>query len=177
MISNLRKEMNDMAERDQCDPARLGRGEDHGEDGRERREKVLRYVVNRPREHKLYSGEKRAEIVLLDGTGSGTEPPCVRVSRPRASLCGRAAGAIVQLTSTTNSKYRLLYRKGAAEYRKNVAEMIRHLRTIYGDKLLVGSSMTIEEKLVEDGALEGVLSLHFGAERGINWPSIASAFW
>ena len=28
--------------------------------------------------------------------------------------------------------------------------------------------MKIEEKLAEDGALEGILSLHFGAERGVN---------
>jgi hypothetical protein len=135
-------------------------------DGKERRKKVLRYVVNRPRKHRL--GDQTS-IVLLDGTGSIELNRLVFnrwVNEHRYAV--ERQGQLVQLTSNTNSKYRLLYRKGASRFRKNVGEMIRHLHTIYGDKLLVGSSMQVEKKLAEDGALEDVLSLHFGAERGVN---------
>ena len=126
-------------------------------------------MINRPRDHGLYSGEERAEIILLDGTGSERLNHLVfgyPVHEHRYAV--ERLGLILQLTNTTNSKYRLLYRKGAAKYRKKVAEIIRCLHTIYDDKLFVGCPMPIKNQLIEDGVLDDVLSLHYGTERGMN---------
>ena len=75
---------------------------------------------------------------------------------------------VIQLTNVTNSTYRLLKRPDAGRYRAKVAAIIGHLHAIHGDKLFVGSTMKIEKKLVEEGVLEGMIHLHFNAERGLN---------
>ena len=166
IFSSLRKELR--TGRAGTNATRRTWVEETGEDGS--KERVLRYVINRPRKHKLYSGRPdRSEVLLLDGTGSEKLNRLVfgwPVEEHRFAV--ERLGLIIQLTNATNSKYRLLYRKGADKYRKKVAEIIRHLQIIYGDKLLVGCPMSIERKLIRDGALDDVLSLHYGAERGVN---------
>jgi hypothetical protein len=138
--------------------------------GQKHKERVLRYVINRRRQHKLYvENNERAEVLLLDGTGSERLNQLVfgwGVKEHRFAV--ERLGRIIQLTDTTNSKHQLLYRKSASKNRKDVVKIIRHLHTIYGDKLLVGAPMPIERKLIEDGALDDVLSLHYGAERDVN---------
>ena len=47
-------------------------------------------------------------------------------------------------------------------------QLIADLSTALDGSLLVGCTKKLEEKLVEEGALEGLQSMHFGAERGMN---------
>ena len=135
-------------------------------DGSTREERLDRYVISRPRGHGLGS---QAELILLDGTGNLVLNQHVfgdDLVEKRCSVNRR--GPIIQVTSTTNSKYRLLARPEADRNRRKMRRLIADLSTALDRSLLVGSTKKLEAKLLEEGALEGVQSMHFGAERGMN---------
>jgi hypothetical protein len=137
-----------------------------GQDGKAAKERFPRYVVNRKRGVLFSSG---TEMILLDGTGSPELNRLVfgdHVQESRYAV--QRQGLTVQVVSNTNSKYRLLHRTEADRHRARLLQLIADLRTIYGDKLLVGCTMELERKLAEEGTLDGVTSMHFGAERGMN---------
>jgi hypothetical protein len=82
-----------VARRDECDPARLGRGEGHrrGRPGAQREGAALR---DQPPEGAQALQRREAGRDHPPGRHRlrAAEPVGVRLSRPRASLCGRASG-------------------------------------------------------------------------------------
>ena len=138
-----------------------------GDDGQEVEERLDRYVISRPRGHNLGGG---TELILLDGTGNldlnrslfGEDVQERRHAVPRRGVC-------IQITNVSNSKRRLLRDAPEARTaRAGVGRLIAHLAAVLDGSLLVGCTKQLRETLTEEGALEMVEAMHFGAERGMN---------
>ena len=78
-------------------------------------------------------------------------------------------GPVIQVTSTTNSKYRLLARPEADRNRRKLRAADR--RSEHRPRRLAPGRLHQEaarRSWPEEGALDGLQSMHFGAERGMN---------
>jgi hypothetical protein len=135
-------------------------------DGTTHEEWLDRYIVSRPRRSRFSS---EAELILLDGTGDLSLNRHLLGEGVIERRCAvDRQGLIIQITSTTNSKYRLLHREGAEKNRAMIASLINDIAGVVDGSLLVGCTKKVKEKLKEEGALDDVMSMHFGAERGLN---------
>jgi hypothetical protein len=136
-------------------------------DGSDAEERLDRYVVSRPRAHGIAGG---AELILLDGTGDlGMNRRVFGDDLRERRHAVERRGVCVQVTSNSNSKRRLLRdTPEAGRARAGLRRLIGDLSGVLDGSLLVGCTKALRVRLGEEGALEGVEAMHFGAERGMN---------